>query len=94
MKKDALDQVCGAFLQLKTPREVRLFLEDLLTAQELESVTERLQIFRLLLKGTTQRRIQTLLNVSISKVIRGAHAWHDSKGGARVALERIGADLW
>lgn len=90
MNKTHFNEVCGAFLNLKTPREVKLFLEDILTPQEIKSVTERLQIFKLLAKGVPQREICATLNVSISKVSRGAHAWRVSQGGVATAWRRQG----
>lgn len=83
-------EIYTAFRQLRNFREIQLFLEDILTPQELASITERFQIFKLIAKGVAQREISRILNVSISKVSRGAHAWKVSKGGIRHMLKKMG----
>lgn len=89
MNKAHLNQAYAAFARVRTPREAKLFLEDILTPKERASVAERLQIFKLLSNGVTQREISKELNVSISKVIRGAHAWRTTSGGMPLILKRI-----
>lgn len=46
-------------------------LSNLLTPQELEEMTLRLQIFKGLLKNKSQRRLAKELNVSLATVSRG-----------------------
>lgn len=48
------------------------FLQNILTPQELEEIAQRLQIFKMLHKGTSQRVIAEKLGVSIGTVSRGS----------------------
>ncbi|MFA5829645.1 MAG: Trp family transcriptional regulator [Candidatus Gracilibacteria bacterium] len=79
MNKEYLDELCGLLLQAKNRQDILLLLQDLITPQELESISERLAIFKLLLKKVPHRKISEELGVSISKVTRGSHALKISK---------------
>lgn len=79
MKKKYLDELCSLFVGIPTRAAVQLLLKDMLTPQELASMTERLQIFKLLKKHAPHRKISEHLGVSISKVTRGSHALKKSK---------------
>ncbi|MBI1812741.1 hypothetical protein HY285_01250 [Candidatus Peregrinibacteria bacterium] len=52
-------------------REAAILLKDILTPNELASVTERWQLVRELAKDTPQREIAKKLRISISKITRG-----------------------
>lgn len=77
--KNHLDELCRLLIKVRTPKQAELFLNDLLTPEEIDSVAERLQIFKLLVKGLPQRQISQELKVSISKVTRGSLALKKSK---------------
>ncbi len=79
MKKDHFQELCGLFLKIKSKKDAELLLKDLLTSDELSSISERLQIFKMLLKDIPQRKVSKTLKVSISKVTRGSHALQKSK---------------
>lgn len=79
MNKNYIDELCGLFLQVKNKEDVLLLLKDIITPHELESLSERLQIFKLLAKKMPQRKISEELKISISKVTRGSHAFKKSK---------------
>lgn len=83
-------EIYSAFALIKNPLEAKQFLEDILTPNELNSIAERLQIYKMLAQGTTQRNIRDNLKTSISKVTRGAAAWRRSPGGVRTLLRRMG----
>jgi TrpR family trp operon transcriptional repressor len=48
------------------------FLQNILTPQELEEIAKRLQIFKMLHAGVSQRAIAEKLGVSIGTVSRGS----------------------
>lgn len=58
--------------KIDDPKLAQDFLSNILTPQELEEVAARLQIFKLLLKGESQRKIAKKLNVSVATVGRGS----------------------
>ena len=64
-------------LAVQTPQDMEAALKALLTPAELSEITNRLQIFKLLETGESQRRIAEKLGVGIATVSRGARALKD-----------------
>ncbi len=58
--------------EIQTDKSMRDFLDVLLTADEFEEISIRLQILKKLLKGQTQRKVAKVLGVGIATVTRGA----------------------
>jgi TrpR family transcriptional regulator, trp operon repressor len=73
----------------KTPADMKLLLDDLLTPQEKSKLAERWQIVKLLASGMTQRKIAQTLHVSISKVTRGSRQLQYGSGGFKKYLKRM-----
>lgn len=69
-------------------RDVKLFLEDLLTQTELDALVERWEIIKRLAKGQSQREISKELGVGIATVSRGAKALEEGSGGFMTMLKR------
>ena len=84
-----LKDLCKLFSSVKTEKEAQMLLEDILTPQELASVTERWQLVQELHKGTSQREIAKKLGISISKITRGSNALQRGKGGFSYFLKRL-----
>ena len=70
-------------------KETEMLLKDLLTPQELDSLTERWQEVQLLAKGIPQRDISERLGISISKITRGSRALQYGTGGFLTMLRRL-----
>lgn len=66
------DKLIEAFLSLKTKKEVRDFLDGILTPKERKEIPIRLQIIKLLKRGMPQHEIATKLGVGIATVTRGS----------------------
>ena len=77
------------FSSVKTEKEAKLLLHDILTPQELASVAERWQLVQELHKGTAQRTIADKLHLSISKITRGSNALQRGSGGFAHFLKRL-----
>ena len=58
--------------QMKSKNEIYNFLLEILTASEVETLSKRWRILKMLKAGKTQREIAKELNVSLCKVTRGA----------------------
>lgn len=78
------------FASVKTEKEARSLLEDILTPQELDAVAERWQIVRALHSGKPQRTIARSLKLSISKITRGSRMLQYGSGGFQLFLKRMG----
>lgn len=74
-----MDELCGILMKIHEKEDMPALLRDLLTPSELQSVIERVQIFKMIKKGIPHRTISQKLKVSISKVTRGSHALQISK---------------
>lgn len=72
MKEQYLREFIQVLLSLKTEKNLRSFLEAILTPKELEEIQTRLQIVKLLKKGITQKEISKKLGVGIATVTRGS----------------------
>lgn len=57
---------------LQTSEEVHAFLSELLTENEILTLSKRWRILKLLSQGVTQREIASQLQVGLCKVTRGA----------------------
>ena len=68
-KQALIDLLCN----IENPQEMRFFLEQILTVAEINVLLDRIRIYQsLACTDATQRESAKTLNVSISKVTRGA----------------------
>jgi len=72
MNKKYLDQLIDALHEAKNRDEMLNLLEGILTPQELLEIPTRLEIVRMLKKGTPQQKIAENLKVGIATVTRGS----------------------
>ncbi|MCX6732584.1 MAG: Trp family transcriptional regulator [Candidatus Roizmanbacteria bacterium] len=66
------NSLAETFLSLKTKRDMKEFLDGILTPKEREEIPVRLQIVKLLKKGIPQHEIASKLGVGIATVTRGS----------------------
>ena len=88
MPKDFKD-LYALFASVKTEKEAKMLLTDILTPQEVVSVQERWQIVKELDKGTSQRNISKKMGVSISKITRGSRMLQYGTGGFAYFLKKL-----
>jgi len=72
MSKKFLRELVKALALIGSEKEMMRFLEGLLTPKELLEIPVRMQIVRMLRKGTPQREIAEKLGVGIATVSRGS----------------------
>jgi TrpR family trp operon transcriptional repressor len=72
MRLSHYTELAELIARIDNSKDAKNFLANMLTPQELDEVTQRLQIFKLLLAGEPQRSIAEKLGVSISTVTRGS----------------------
>ncbi len=80
-----------AFLALKSPEEVHVFLKDLCTPQELSSMTERWRICQILHNAPlSYRQIKAEVGASLVTIGRVARFLKEEPyGGYRLLLDRL-----
>jgi TrpR-related protein YerC/YecD len=87
--KSAARSLSEALCQVETAEEVRLFLEDLCTPAELESMVDRWRVAQLLEQGLSYREIHELTQVSVTTIGRVARFMEMGSGGYRTVLDRL-----
>lgn len=83
-----LKQVFQAILELKDISECQKFFRDLCTMSELQAISERWQVVKLLDKGLPYRKIAELTGASTATITRVSHWLHHGEGGYRLLLQR------
>ena len=72
MNRNKLDEIINILATLTSKEEIAGFLTEIFTQNELETLSKRWRIMKLLSLGATQREIANELNVSLCKVTRGS----------------------
>ncbi len=85
-----VEDLCDAFLTLRTRDEAASFLRDLCSLHELEALAHRWQAARLLDQGTPYARVAAEVHGSTATVTRVAHWLRHGEGGYRLVLDRLG----
>ena len=86
--KELLNALYEALLKANTPKEMALFLEDLCTIKELESMAQRLQSAKMLLDGKTYNEIVEETEISSATLARVSKCVRYGKGGYKTALSK------
>lgn len=72
IKNDRLKNLIDMFLSIKTKAYMKDFILGILTPRELEEISMRLQIIKMLKRGVPQHEIAKKLNVGVATVTRGS----------------------
>ncbi|PIQ77207.1 transcriptional regulator [Candidatus Peregrinibacteria bacterium CG11_big_fil_rev_8_21_14_0_20_46_8] len=81
-----IKELAQTVVKIKDAQKATAFLHAILTPAELEQIAQRLQIFRLLIKGVPQREISKQLGVSIGTITHGSR---ELKYGSAREIEAI-----
>ena len=81
-----------ALLAMRTPAEMKAFLDDLCTPAELEAIADRWRVVPLLLDAAPYREIHDRTGVSVTTIGRVARCLEYGAGGYRLAADRVLAD--
>lgn len=81
-----LKSLVGAFRSRKTDADMENFLRDIATLSELQAMSERLEVARLLAKGLSYRQIAKETGASTTTVTRVASFLENGEGGYREVL--------
>ena len=83
-----MDDLFEAIHALEGEEEVGSFLRDLCTLSELEAMTHRWEVVKLLDQGLPYQEISRRTGASTTTVTRVAHWLRHGEGGYRLAIER------
>ena len=84
------DELFKAILKLKTVDECYDFFEDLCTATELTSITQRMTVVMMLKEGRVYNEIAAETGASTATISRVNRALQYGTGGYDLILERMG----
>lgn len=90
--EEDMSLLCRALLSVEGEEECRALLEDLLTIKELQDLTQRMAVARLLWQGKGYQEIRDQVSVSTTTISRVSRALRYGAGGYRLALERLGIE--
>jgi TrpR-related protein YerC/YecD len=79
----------AALCALETPDEARRFLADLCTPREVEDLSQRLEVARLLAGGTSYLEVSHATGASSTTVSRVSKCLNGPVGGYRIVLDRL-----
>ena len=84
-----LDELFRAILSLENLDECRTFFSDLFTMQELITISQRLQVAKLLHEGNTYEMVRKQVPVSNATITRINTELQYGSGGYQKVLERM-----
>ena len=87
-QNESIEELLAVILSLRDMEECRAFLRDLCTVQELISLSQRLQVAKLLLAGETYESIRQQVPASSSTITRINTALQFGSGGYSSVLGR------
>ena len=91
-RNEQTDRFVQALLSLKTSEEVYRFLEDILTIQEMKSITQRLEVAAMLRNRETYQEIVRQTGASTTTIGRVNRALQYGADGYSIALDHLTDD--
>lgn len=84
-----LSMLLDALVSLEGPGDADRLLQDLCTPRELEDLSQRLEVARMLDAGVSYARIQAATGASATTVARVARCLKYGSGGYRTVLDKL-----
>ncbi|MDK2871395.1 MAG: hypothetical protein PWQ16_747 [bacterium] len=88
-RNEFTDQLCEAFLSLKTIEECYAFLEGIATIAEIKALAQRLEVAKLLAEGYTYAKVAEKTGASSATISRVKRALEYGAGGYALVIERL-----
>jgi len=85
----SIDQLFEAVLTLKNIEECYIFFEDLCTVNEIQSLSQRLEVARMLGNGNTYNQIEAETGASTATISRVKRCLNYGNDGYKLALDRL-----
>ncbi len=92
-RNDATADLFDVILSMETPEEAAAFFRDLCTRRELEEMSRRWRVVRMLAEGTPYRQIAADTGVSTATITRINQWLRHGRGGYQSALNRVGLTM-
>ena len=89
LKDELADRLCAAVLSLHDVEECYAFLEDICTVSELKSLSQRLEVARMLDEKYTYEAIVARTGASTATISRVKRCLNYGADGYKLVLERM-----
>lgn len=86
---ELIQELYEAILTLETVEECYRFFEDICTIKELQSISQRLKVARMLKENMTYIQIEEKTGVSTATISRISKFLHHGPGGYNLVLDRV-----
>ncbi|SHG92073.1 Trp operon repressor family [Anaerosphaera aminiphila DSM 21120] len=89
IKSEQTDKLFEAILTLETVEDCYRFFEDICTVKEIQAISQRLQVVKLLIKNKTYHEIETETGASTATISRINRSLNYGSDGYKLVLERL-----
>lgn len=89
LRGKALDQLFNAILSLKDLEECYRFFDDLCTINEIQSLSQRLEVARMLREGNTYQKIEKATGASTATISRVKRCLNYGNDTYEMVLKRL-----
>ena len=89
IKSQQTDDLFEAILALETLDECYRFFEDICTVKEIQAISQRLQVVKLLIKNKTYHEIEAETGASTATISRVKRSLNYGNDGLKIALKRV-----
>lgn len=90
IKSDQVDSFFEAVLLLENKEECYKFFEDICTIKEIKSISQRLEVAKLLKANKTYNEIEAATGASTATISRINRSLNYGVGGYDIVLEKLG----
>jgi len=84
---DTLQEIVGRLVEIDDPGLLERFFRQILTPKEVQDLSSRWELVKLLKKGISQREIARRLHLSLCKITRGARELKKPNSALREVIE-------
>ncbi len=92
LDKNTLEKLYSAMLGLQTLEDCDRFFEDLCTIQELEALSQRMEVAMLLKAGKSYSEVNKLTGASTATISRVGKCLNYGNGGYDLAIRRMNGE--
>ena len=83
------EDLCKAILSLKTKEECFAFLEDICTIKEIQDISQRLEVAKMLSQGISYTAICSQTGASTATISRVSRSYEYGTGGYKTVIARL-----
>jgi len=89
LRGEQLDQLFDAILSLKDREECYRFFDDIATMSEIHALSQRLQVAKMLMEGSTYNNIEQETKASTATISRVRRCINYGSEGYKMVLDRV-----